>query len=189
MFLPTYKNGSLTALIRYFNIVSHSFIHSVLADHLTTLLQSHEITWRRITYSNLGRSKTEKLCFIFCALRSRDGSVSIALGYGRDDRWFESRQGLGILLFTTASRTTLKPTQPPNQWVPGAPYLGLKRPERETGHSPPLSAKVKNAWSYTFTPHGMQIKPIYLKSRGNKHLSTNNCMINLPVSFRTYVPE
>jgi hypothetical protein len=28
----------------------------------------------------------------------------IALGYGLDDRGFESRQGLGIFLFTTASR-------------------------------------------------------------------------------------
>jgi hypothetical protein len=29
---------------------------------------------------------------------------------------------------------------------------GLKRPRRETYHSPPSSAEVKNAWSYTSTP-------------------------------------
>jgi hypothetical protein len=34
----------------------------------------------------------------------------IALGYGLDDRWFESRQGLGIFLFTTASRPALGPS-------------------------------------------------------------------------------
>jgi hypothetical protein len=35
----------------------------------------------------------------------------IALDYGLDDRWFESRQGLGIFFFTTASRPALPPTQ------------------------------------------------------------------------------
>jgi hypothetical protein len=30
----------------------------------------------------------------------------------------------------------------------GSSLLGVKRPERETDHSPPSSAEVKNAWSY-----------------------------------------
>jgi hypothetical protein len=37
----------------------------------------------------------------------------------------------------------LGPTQPPIQWVPGALSLGVKRPGREAGHSPPSSAEVK----------------------------------------------
>jgi hypothetical protein len=37
----------------------------------------------------------------------------IALGYGLGARGFESRQGLGIFLSTTASRPVLGPTQPP----------------------------------------------------------------------------
>jgi hypothetical protein len=37
----------------------------------------------------------------------------IALGYGLDDRGFQSRQGLGICLFTTVSRPASEPTQPP----------------------------------------------------------------------------
>jgi hypothetical protein len=77
----------------------------------------------------------------------------IALGYGLDDRGFEFRQGLGIFLFTTASRMALGPTQPPIQWVPGALSLEVKRPGREADHSPPSSTEVKNAWSCTFTPH------------------------------------
>jgi hypothetical protein len=36
------------------------------------------------------------------------------------------RRGLGIFLFTTASRTAVGPTQPPIQWVPGAPFPGGK---------------------------------------------------------------
>jgi hypothetical protein len=60
----------------------------------------------------------------------------IALGYALDDRGFESRQGLGIFLFTTAFRTALRPTQPPIQCVPGALSLGVKRAGRKADHSP-----------------------------------------------------
>jgi hypothetical protein len=56
---------------------------------------------------------------------------------------FDSRRGLGIFLFTTWSRTALGPTQPPIQWVPGVLSLGTKRLGRETDHSPPSSAEVK----------------------------------------------
>jgi hypothetical protein len=56
-----------------------------------------------------------------------------------------------IFLFTTASRTSLGPTQPPIQWVPGALSLGVKRPGQEAEHSPLPSAEIKNAWSYTST--------------------------------------
>jgi hypothetical protein len=64
---------------------------------------------------------------------------------------FDSRRGLGIFIFTIASRTALGPTQPPIQWVPGALSLGVKRLGREADHSSPCSADFKNAWSYTST--------------------------------------
>jgi hypothetical protein len=83
-------------------------------------------------------------------VKSSDNYSSIgALG-------FDSRRELRIFLFATVSRTALEPTQPPNQWVPGYLSLGVKRPGRKADHSPPSSAEVKNAWSYTSTP------PIYL---------------------------
>jgi len=72
------------------------------------------------------------------------------------DRGFESRQGVGIFLYTTAS------SQPPIQWVPGPLSLGVKRQEREANHSPPSSHEVKNTWIYAFTPpirlHGVVIR-------------------------------
>jgi hypothetical protein len=72
---------------------------------------------------------------------------------------FDFQRVLGVFLFTTVSRMALGPTQPPIQWVSGAPSLAVKRPGREADHSPPSSAEVKNAYSYTSTLpihlHGM----------------------------------
>jgi hypothetical protein len=53
---------------------------------------------------------------------------------------FNSRRGLGIFLFTTASRTDLGP---PSLRVRGALSLGVKRLGCEADHSPPFSAEVK----------------------------------------------
>jgi hypothetical protein len=78
----------------------------------------------------------------------------IALGFRLDDREFKSRQGLGILLFSTASRTALGPVQPPIQWVRGALSLGVNPPGREADHSPPSRAEVKE-WMelYLYSPN------------------------------------
>jgi hypothetical protein len=38
------------------------------------------------------------------------------------------------------------------EWVLGAPTPSVKRPERETYHSTPSSAMVKNAWIYVSAP-------------------------------------
>jgi hypothetical protein len=53
------------------------------------------------------------------------------LGYELDDRGFESRQRLEIFPFATASRTVLRPTQPPIQCLRGVLSLGVKRTGRE----------------------------------------------------------
>jgi hypothetical protein len=72
---------------------------------------------------------------------------------------FESRQRVGIYLFTTASRPALRPTQPPIQWVSGTLSLGVKRPRcegtthlhlvprlRMHGAIPPLAQYAFKAW-------------------------------------------
>jgi hypothetical protein len=77
--------------------------------------------------------------FLTSALRRRDSSVGIVTRLRAGRSGFDFRQGLGILLFSTAFRPALEPTQPPIQWVPG-----VNRPGREADHSPPCSAEVKN---------------------------------------------
>jgi hypothetical protein len=74
--------------------------------------------------------------------------------------------GLGIFLFTTASRPALGTTQSSNQWVPGALFLGVKRPGCETDHPPPpcaipplpntphcCGAQLKHRDNFTITIH------------------------------------
>jgi hypothetical protein len=51
-----------------------------------------------------------------------------------DWRRLHNEEELRIFLFTTASRTALEPTQPPVQWVRGAPPLGVKGLGREADH-------------------------------------------------------
>jgi len=82
------------------------------------------------------------------------------------DLGFNSRRGLGIL-FATVSRTSLGPTQFPMEWVPGAISLRVKRPGRETDHSPPSSAEVNTAWNYTSTPQYVFMAWCLVKKRDN----------------------
>jgi hypothetical protein len=66
---------------------------------------------------------------------------------------FDSRQKKVIVLFSTASRPTLRPTQPPLQWVPEVLSLGEKRSIREDDHSFPSTAEVKTGGAIPPLPH------------------------------------
>jgi hypothetical protein len=59
------------------------------------------------------------------------------------------------------------PTQPPIQWVPGALSLEVKRQGHEADHSPPFSAEVKNACSYTSTSQYIFVAWCLVKHRDN----------------------
>jgi hypothetical protein len=67
------------------------------------------------------------------------------LDYGLDDPGSMVRfpTGTGNFSLTTVSRMALGPTQPLIQRVPGALSLRVKRPGRETDHSPTSTAEVK----------------------------------------------
>jgi hypothetical protein len=96
------------------------------------------------------------------------------MGFSVPPRWatgwtigvlgFDSRRGLGIFPFTTASRTALDPAHSPIHWVPGALSLRVKRLGREADLSPSSSAEVKKCvelyLQFPNTPswHGAQLK-------------------------------
>jgi hypothetical protein len=81
---------------------------------------------------------------------------------------FDCRRGLGIFLFTTASRLALGPTQPSIQWVPGVLYPAKSGPGVKMTTHLYLVPRSKNELSYTFTPtirlHGAVLS--YKKSTG-----------------------
>jgi hypothetical protein len=67
--------------------------------------------------------------------------------------------------------------QPPTQWIPWALSLGVKWPVCEADHSPPSTAKVKNAWSYTFTPqYAFMAWCLVKKAHGQLYLY-HTCML------------
>jgi hypothetical protein len=63
----------------------------------------------------------------------------------------------------------------PNRYQ-GALSLEVKLPGREADHSPPSSAQVKNAWSYTSTPP-MRLSGVVLRAQGK---------FTLPVPYSSY---
>jgi hypothetical protein len=81
------------------------------------------------------------------SLTNRDSSVSIVIRLRAGRTGFDSWQGQGIFLFTTASRPAPGPNQSLIKWAPG-----INRPGREADHSPPSSTEIKIAWNYTSTP-------------------------------------
>jgi hypothetical protein len=90
----------------------------------------------------------------FCRLSSLTNIKGAAMAksiYRRATGWmtaklgFNSWQGQDIYLYSTASRPTLGPTQPPIQCVLGALSLGLKRPKREADRSHPSSDDANNS--------------------------------------------
>jgi hypothetical protein len=81
-------------------------------------------------------------------IRSRDGLVGIATGYGLDDRGVRVRVPVGSRIFSRSSRPALWCTQSPVQWVPGALSPEVKQPGREADHSPPARAEIRKTWIY-----------------------------------------
>jgi hypothetical protein len=64
------------------------------------------------------------------------------------DSWGSTPDRGGIFFFDTRQRPYLGHTQPPIQWVSASPSPLVNQSRHVTDHSPPPSAKVKNALSY-----------------------------------------
>jgi hypothetical protein len=85
--------------------------------------------------------------------KSRDSSVGIALGYGLDDRGSRVRFPAGAGNFSLHHRVQSGSGAHPASYPMGTrgSFPGGKAAGCEGDHSPPSSAEVKNAWSYTST--------------------------------------
>jgi hypothetical protein len=73
--------------------------------------------------------------------------------------WSDSRRGLGILLFTTASTTDLGPTHPLIHWVLGVRTLTIKRPGRRA--ILPLPQYAFMAWCSVKAERQLYLLPFY----------------------------
>jgi hypothetical protein len=91
-----------------------------------------------------GGSMTATLFFVVTKLHNRDSVVSIATGYGLDDRGVGVRVPVGSRIFSSPSYRFWGP--------PNLLFDGYRGPGREVDLSPPASAKVKKMWIHTSTP-------------------------------------
>jgi hypothetical protein len=86
----------------------------------------------------------------FCYQRQRS-RYSDWLHAGKLSGWSSCPGRIKDFLFPTSSIPALRSTKPPIQRVPNTLFPGVKRPGRETDHSPPASVEVKKIWIYTST--------------------------------------
>jgi hypothetical protein len=77
-----------------------------------------------------------------------ESSVGTVIHYSQDN------QGIGIRFLVGETDFSVLPSHQAGTGAHPASYPGVKRPERESDHSPPSAAEFKNVWVYTFPlPH------------------------------------
>jgi hypothetical protein len=122
--------------------------------------------------------------------RSRDSSVSIAIGYGLNGQG--SIPGKGKILFSSPQHPDwLGPTQPPIQWVPGALPLGVKRPGREVTTHLHLVLRSRMVELYLHSPiriHGVVLNSLSTETTlpftsWTIHLVYMDIQTDLPVKY------
>jgi hypothetical protein len=104
------------------------------------------------------------LCFSVLYF-SWDSSVGIGSRLRAGRLGFDSRQGIGIFLFTTASRPDLGPTQPAIQWLPRARSLGVTWPGREADHLSHIPPRLRMRGAIPPLPYTSSWRGAYLKYR------------------------
>jgi hypothetical protein len=141
------------------------------AAHRHTLVRAHSDSFCLVTdRARQERQLSDMFFVVFVSpygqmrdntpIRSQIVSTSPQLR-SRDSDWLRADRprvrssspgGAKIFLLSTSSRPVLGPILPPIRCVPGAPSLGVERPEREADHSPRTSVEVKKMWIYTSNP-------------------------------------
>jgi len=91
---------------------------------------------------------------------------------GLDDQGSILGAGDLIFIFVSAASPVLRPTQPLIQWLTEALSLGVERPGRKAGTSPPSSADV-SAWNCTSIPPYVFIT--YIRGEFKKFVDWRHC--------------
>jgi hypothetical protein len=91
---------------------------------------------------------------IIIIIRSRESAVSIATGYGLNDRGVGVRVPLGARIFLFFRVIQIGSWAHPASYPTGTggSFPGGKAAGREAHHSPPTNAEVKETWTYTSPP-------------------------------------
>jgi hypothetical protein len=97
---------------------------------------------------------------------SQDSSVGIETDYGLNDRMNGVRLPAGAGNLSLPHRVQTGSGAHSASYPMGTRvlYLGVKRSGRKADHSPPSTAEVKNASSYTSTPHTSSWRGAYLRT-------------------------
>ena len=93
-------------------------------------------------------SVTVSACLLFIESHQKLEGAWITTGYGPDCPGIDSRRGRD---FPHPCKPTLRPTQPPLQWVRRL-FPGVKRPACGVDHPHYLETRVKKEYSYTSSP-------------------------------------
>jgi hypothetical protein len=122
-----------------------------VGNYLTTQLNI-PATWLQVPQISgdvdrlLGTTKLTILCLFFStreeAFRRQDGALAttyeqLQWDLTTKESWFRYRR---------------RSTQPTVKYIPWDFLTGAKLSGSEADHTPPSSAKIKNEWSFTFTP-------------------------------------
>jgi hypothetical protein len=89
----------------------------------------------------------------------------IATGYGLDDRGFGFQIPIRVKNFLNVVQAGSGAHQASYLMGTEGFFPGVKRPERETDHSPPTSAEVRKMWIYTSAPPYVHRDFIFLPLR------------------------
>jgi hypothetical protein len=118
----------------------------------------------------------------------RYSSVGIALGYGLGDWGSRVRFPAGAGNFSLHHRVQNNSGAHSASYPMGTrvSFPVVKRPERETDHSPPSSVEVKNAWSYTSTSQYVFMAWCLVKHKDNFtfYLLPNRSVEDIPTGVR-----
>jgi hypothetical protein len=134
--LPPFDNPNNTwNTVQMIKLIIMELFHS----HVMSLFLSPKILLRVC-------SETFIICALSFYVRDWDSAVSMATGYGLDDRGGRSSSPGRVKNFLSVTQTASGAHPASYPMGKESLSLGIQRPGHEADHSPPTSAKVKKTW-------------------------------------------